>query len=433
MALRASQHVLQPTKELDFFPTESPPWREGPSLPEISTMLSQVDTWHRDMRGWKREQLAFVGSTFHRRKVVEFVILSNQMEQEGTQDSDSTEELVLTAMGEENLSKKTLSEVQRATIQTYQAMNHLFLTRVEMSKEAGSQAHETLFLTVDLIKSTHRVLMDRLISNPGEFRTSEAYPSGCDSFYVASASIEARLESLLDTYNSILEEVKDLSCGVIFKLAAWFLYHFLTLHPFSDGNGRLARILANSILFLHVPFPVALKPRAASTTTASDAIEQWRRHYINAIVECREDVQLASKHRPRALAALVVQSAWDGWRSLSDAFESRGYTAPLGPLVIRQSATISEADLAVKVSKWNRGCDAQSAAAEILAQLRKAKREFSVTLSDDTTLKVEDRTPSDTSPPNIPSVDTILILRRAHTMTEQERSEFADSFCPSKT
>lgn len=385
-------------KELDFAPSERPPWRTSTSLPETKDMLSQLLEWQTAAADWTPEQVEFV-RTFGARKTVDFVLLSNQMEREGTQDHDSTEALVLAAMSAENSKSRSSSHsaVELATIQTYKALAWLFTKRTEMLLEAEGKTQEALFLTPSLISEAHKVLMADLIPNPGQFRQTEAYPSGSDFFYVSPHLIEAHIESLLDKYNSIVQHT-ELSGALVFKLAAWFLYHFLTIHPFSDGNGRLGRILANSILFLHVPFPVALKPRNTINSAFSEHMDDWREHYINAIVECRQDNKVpGSAHRPRDLAALFIQSVWHEWKSVTEALEFRSITSR-GPLVMTNSH-IKLDELALKVRRWNKECDTRLAASEILQQLnsRREDGEFSIVLSDGKKLMILDRTHVDTN------------------------------------
>jgi hypothetical protein len=174
MALRSSQQIRNVPKELDFAPSERPPWRADTLLPETTDMLSQISEWKRSAAGWTAEQIEFVRSTFNRREAVDFVLHSNQMEREGTQDSDSTAELVLAEMGAETSNDSiSYSPAELATIQTYRAMALLFTRRTEMLLEARDNPQDYLYLTTSLIMEVHKVLMNGLVgSNAGELRQS---------------------------------------------------------------------------------------------------------------------------------------------------------------------------------------------------------------------------------------------------------------------
>ena len=63
-------------------------------------------------------------------------------------------------------------------------------------------------------------------------------------------------------------KVKDVA-----KLAAW-----AALHPFADGNGRLARILIDVLLASVHPIPVPLVP-------CGDSIPDVRKRYIASLRE----------------------------------------------------------------------------------------------------------------------------------------------------
>ena len=68
---------------------------------------------------------------------------------------------------------------------------------------------------------------------------------------------------LLDRFNSVFmqsintnpESNKLLS---IFKCVAWLVFELLDLHPFSDGNGRLCRLLCSYVLSTCTPFPTPI-------------------------------------------------------------------------------------------------------------------------------------------------------------------------------
>ena len=48
------------------------------------------------------------------------------------------------------------------------------------------------------------------------------------------------------------------SFGYLFKCVVRLLFNFVDAHPFGDGNGCMCRLLANHVLSLITPFPVAL-------------------------------------------------------------------------------------------------------------------------------------------------------------------------------
>lgn len=61
------------------------------------------------------------------------------------------------------------------------------------------------------------------------------------------------------------------------ELAAWAHGEFVRIHPFSDANGRIARLIANWVLFrLRVPCVVRLRPRPEGLEYIHAACESMR-------------------------------------------------------------------------------------------------------------------------------------------------------------
>lgn len=76
------------------------------------------------------------------------------------------------------------------------------------------------------------------------------------------------MDNLIAIYNKAEnDKVSPLIC------AAWFHQAFTMIHPFQDGNGRVARLLASLILIKHRLFPFAV-PREEAKSRYIDALEK---------------------------------------------------------------------------------------------------------------------------------------------------------------
>ncbi|CAG2231912.1 unnamed protein product [Mytilus edulis] len=186
------------------------------------------------------------------------------------------------------------------------------------------------------IKSCHEILMcnliDKMKTPAGKFsvlpRTAEF--EGKQYFYPSYKTEDVAFEALqavVDQYNTMISEVSKIDdekekLKNSFKCASVLLFSFLTLHPFSDGNGRLARLLCNHCLKTFCPFPTAVYNNVSPTT---------RSDYLRALINCREGLNLSPyqiqfpddsirealsilEQKPVELCSLIIESNWFTWR-----------------------------------------------------------------------------------------------------------------------
>lgn len=113
-------------------------------------------------------------------------------------------------------------------------------------------------VTVSLICHLHQLLMKNLLpmSQCGHYRIKDARPSGSNMFYFARPNtISDRLQCLVDFVNDHLPTLTTPIDRI--KMASFFMSQFLLIHPFANGNGRLARILLSILLTDTFVVPIA--------------------------------------------------------------------------------------------------------------------------------------------------------------------------------
>jgi Fic family protein len=94
-------------------------------------------------------------------------------------------------------------------------------------------------------------------------------PSGARFDYASPEETPALMAELVSWYRAE-EQQKRLS---VVELATLFHYRYIRIHPFEDGNGRIARLLVNYILHRH-DYPMVVIPTAD------------RVNYLNVLAKC---------------------------------------------------------------------------------------------------------------------------------------------------
>ena len=122
-------------------------------------------------------------------------------------------------------------------------------------------------ITEEDVKHLHRILVDRILESPGDYRTGMVAVPGANFTPVRSSEIPVRLGDLL-----IMLERNPMEYVPV-ELASRFTHKFLVIHPFHDGNGRTSRLLLNLIL-MRSGYPIL-----------TNISYRERRRYIDALGE----------------------------------------------------------------------------------------------------------------------------------------------------
>jgi Fic family protein len=141
-------------------------------------------------------------------------------------------------------------------------------------------------LSKEILQSIHYLI----IKDGGHFRTTNVMVEHDDVSFVFTnyKHIVKELESLILWYNKNKE-----SAHPVF-IAGVFHYRILAIHPFVDGNGRLARIITSMILLRNnIPPPVFLPSERyeyfiALKKADEGKIEDWLEYFGKKIISSFE-------------------------------------------------------------------------------------------------------------------------------------------------
>ncbi|MBM7645146.1 Fic family protein [Scopulibacillus daqui] len=124
-------------------------------------------------------------------------------------------------------------------------------------------------LTQFIIKNIHRLILKNIDDdNAGRYRETNVGISGSHHRPPEHPFIQEKMDELMSCYHTnktILHPV---------ELASLFHFKFVYIHPFSDGNGRTARLLMNLILMQYGYPPAIIKAKDENRLRYYEALEK---------------------------------------------------------------------------------------------------------------------------------------------------------------
>ncbi len=167
-----------------------------------------------------------------------------------------------------------------AAVKDYQELNEVFIRNLH--RVLLKEPYETEAKTPDgqVVRRTISIGDYKTKPNNVETSTGEMY------YFTPPEQVKQAMTDLLDWYRA-----RERGGEHSIIVAATFHYRFVRIHPFDDGNGRMARLMMNMILIKH-GFTVAMI-RQNNREEYLDRLEQADKtedltEFINYIAQCCE-------------------------------------------------------------------------------------------------------------------------------------------------
>jgi len=140
-------------------------------------------------------------------------------------------------------------------------------------------------ITVDVLKklsrlvmqntgSTYKTALGDFSSANGDLRLVNVTAGVGGRSYMSYRKVPSRLQEFCDWLNDMRS--RPMSSAERYNISFEAHYRLVTIHPWADGNGRMARLIMN-----HVQFEFGLVP--------AKVLKEDKGDYINALIATRED------------------------------------------------------------------------------------------------------------------------------------------------
>jgi Fic family protein len=172
----------------------------------------------------------------------------------------------------------------------------------------------------------HQIIMRGIDDEAGRFRTTEVRVARTNFIPPPAYEIPHLIEELIDCYNRDPDELRPI------ELAAILHHRFVWIHPFHDGNGRVARLLMNLAL-TRSGYPIAVilnVDRSKYYDTLKKADSGAPSAFVNFVASAVE------RSLDLYLRALEPTEKQDRLLSLGEAAEMSPYTQEYLSLLARR-------------------------------------------------------------------------------------------------
>lgn len=159
-------------------------------------------------------------------------------------------------------------EIEKARVE---ALNALRQTKAAMESLPSWIRDGKPNLRPSFFLGLHGILMERISRYPGVFRPGQMAISHSQHTPPPARDVPALIEELCDYVNGHWSDRSAL------HLASYVLWRTNWIHPFSDGNGRTARIVSYLVLCAHT------RTELPGTPTIPEQIASSKTPYYNAL------------------------------------------------------------------------------------------------------------------------------------------------------
>ena len=223
--------------------------------------------------------------------------LRDEMTLEYTYDSNAIEGSTLTLRETRLVIEEGVTVGGKTLDEILGARNHPGAIRfIEELVTRGKELDEESVLRL------HDLILEGIGEDAGRYRISTIRIAGATFSPPPSREVKARVRALLGWLRENPEELTPI------ELAAVFHHRFVQIHPFTDGNGRMARLLMNAVLLRHgYPFIVSIpnRERARYLGSLSEADMGNLKPFVNFVarsVERTLDIYLQALEEPELLS-----------------------------------------------------------------------------------------------------------------------------------
>ena len=167
----------------------------------------------------------------------------------------------------------------------------------------------------------------------GKYKERENNPTKIDGtkiLYCPPEQVSSEMDNLVKIYNElVLDEIHPLI------IATWFHHAFTTIHPFQDGNGRVARLLTSLIFIKYGYFPFTVL-REEAKVEYIDALEKADKGAYQDLIDYFAKVQKRNIEKALNIKEVTSTSLEEAQKLLLQRLEKRKLESKERELIIQE-------------------------------------------------------------------------------------------------